>query len=529
MKKVFLCSVAALALAACGGSTTDSATVDEALVQLSLKESGSGRVDFEDQSISGADATFKNVLIHTSDFDTSDDVEDEFDSAGVELDTEGSDILISEMVLAGLSMDDAGIANFKRMTLNSLKAVPGEGEEPSDVDVTAEMVELVEPTAELAAWLAGVFGTAEPSDIPEPENIQFKSFKMKNFLAEGLDDEGEEARFAIASVSADEVTDLKIGDMAIEGMDLMFTDPDSGSQGVFTLGKIGLKGMSTDLIKAMSEDDEEAANDLLQTMYGNPVDPGFDGFVLTDMLFDMDGLNVSLPSMTYDVSRNKDGVPTRFNMPKFTLKVDADDAGGDIGAQVATALLSVGFESLEITGEGVSTYDPETDIATGEKSRFAIKDALTLEMTSKVGGLTKLGEVMQEMDSEAFASGEQDPQAMVMDMYSELDFYQLSFTITDDGVVDKALMFFAAQQGADPEQLRQLAVGTVQSLPAMASGFGVDPALATELSGAIASFLTDGGALTLSFDPEEPFTIDTFMGDPTLATKARLGFTATTE
>ena len=528
MKNVFMTGVAALALAACGGGSSPE-EVSEALVQLSLNDSGSGRVEFEDKSVSGSDATFKNVKILTSEFDAEMDDEMEGD-VGVDIDADGSDLMIDEMKFAGLALNDAGQANFSKMTLSKIRAVPSEASTEQTANISVEMIELDDPTPELAAWLGGVFGTAEPSDIPTPDNVQFESFKLTNFLAEDLEGDGGQGRVSVASIIADKVGSDKIGELALNDFDMEFNDTDSGNSGTFKLGKIGLKGANAKYLQAMLADSEdEAAENIMQTMYANPLDPGFDNFVLSDLALDMAGLKVTLPKMSYDIDRNGNGVPTKFTVPKFNLKMTADENGGEIGAQLAPMLLMVGFEDIEITGEGVSTYDPKTDIATTERSVLDVKDALVFNTTSKIGGMREFGDAMQAMDSDAFAAGEQDPNAMMMDMYSDLDFHEFTFSIEDKGVVNKTLMFFATQQGSDPEQLRQLAVGMVSGLPAMASGMGVDPALATELSAAVSSFIADGGTLTIAFEPEEPFQITTFMEDPSLATKKRLGFSAKTE
>lgn len=529
MKKLLLSGAAALVLAACGGQTSSPADVDAALVQLSLKDSGSGRVEFEDRSVSGADATFKNVKIRTSDFaeddETSVDTAVSGDGVDVEINADSADLLISEMIMAGLKLDDAGKANFSKMTLNTIKALPTE-EPDEEVNVSAQKFELVGPTPELAAWLGGVFGTAEKADLPDADNIKFQSLKLTNFLAEGTE-EGDDANFAIASISVDDVNDAKIGDMAMKGMDLAFTDSESGQSGVFKLGNISLKGAKTDYLKAaMADGEEESANALMDAMYENPVDPGFDNFSMSDLLFDMAGLKVTLPSFAYDIDRDGSGQPKKFTIPKFNLSVDFDADGGELGAQVAPMLMAVGFEDLVISGEGVSTYDAKTDIATTEKSIFSVKDAFVLDVTSKIGGMKEVGAVMQDLDSEAFASGETDPNAMMMDMYSKMDFHEMTISLKDEGVINKGLSFFAAQQGMEPEQLRQMAAGMAAGLPMMAAQFGVDPAIATELASASSKFLTDGGTLTLAFEPAEPFTLTAFMEDPSALTKDRLGFSA---
>ncbi|MAK60080.1 MAG: hypothetical protein CMK09_03785 [Ponticaulis sp.] len=496
-------------------------------MQLNLKDSGTGRVEFEDKSISGADAIFKNVKIKTSDF-AGEEEEDELEDGmyGASIETESADLGIEEMALAGLEIDDAGKANFSKMTLNKISAIPTE-EDDTDT-ITVSKFELVDPTPEMAAWLGGVFGTAEKADLPAVENVKFSKLEVTDMLAQSNDPD-EQAVIKLGSLLATDYGGEKVGEMAISGFDVSFTDPDSGAPGSFSLGSISLKGMKSDILNAMFADEDESADELMSAMYSNPTDPGFDDFSLSDFAFDMAGLKMSLPSMSYEVDRNSDGEPTKFTVPKFTLTVDVDDQGGDIGAQLAPMLLMVGFEDLVITGESLSTYDPETDIATAEKGVFSIKDALTISSTSKIGGMKELGEVMQNLDSEAFENGEQDPTQLAMDMYSKLDFYQMEIKLKDEGAINKGLTFFAAQQGMEPEQLRQMAAGMVAGLPMMAANMGIDPALSTELASAGSKFITEGGTLTLSFEPAEPFTVTAFMGDPTTITKERLGFSATVE
>lgn len=533
MKKILMCGAAALVLVACGGKkdVASSADVEAALMQLSLKDSGSGRVEFKDKKVSGADAVFKDVKIRTSDFadETEVDGDEVADVDGITVDAEmdSADLAVTEMTFSGLSLTDTGKANFTDMKLKGIKAIPTEAED-ENVSVTMKEIALSKPSAALAAWVAGIYGQGESSDLPASEEIEFDSFQVTDFAASGKDEDGEGA-FNIASILFSDVRDLKAGEMSMKDMDFNFTDPDSGNKGVFKLDGIKATGINLELIKAMdAETEEAAAESLASAVYSNPMDPGFDSFELTGMNFDMEGLKFALPKMTYDVTRNKDGVPTSFDMPKFTFTMDVDSEGGDIGAQVAPVLLSLGYEGIELSAEGKSTYDPKTDISTTDVSRVSMKDGFVLDTTGKIGGVSKLGEAMKKMNSADFADGSQNPQAMVMDMYSVLDFHNFSLSLKDDGIVDKTFAFMAAQQGADPAALRQQVVGMVSAAPMMAQGFGIDPAIATEVSGALSKFLMESGTLTIAINPAEPVTLTALMSDPTKITKERLGLTAST-
>ena len=529
MRKLLLAGVAASMLAACGnGGGGNPAEVDEALVQLSLKDSGSGRVEFEGQTVTGADAVFNNVIIRTSELASEDD-NVEADGLNVEIDSDDTDIKINELVMSGLDLDEDGKANFSSLIATGLSLIPSAGSDVPAVDVTSESFSVYGPSPELAAWLAGVFGTAEAAAIPKPEAVSFDSIRLSNFLAAGREGD-EEGRFAIGTLALTDVTPEKMGEFTLTDMTVEI-DPGTDNASRFSLGGITLKGADLAIIRALTdaETEEEQASALVDAIYANPMDPGFDTFGLSDLSFVMQGLDISLPSFGYEVTRNRDGVPTAFEVPEFTLTVDVDDQGGDLGAQIAPMLLSIGLDGLEISGEGESTYDPTSDIATTKTSRLSVANAFVFETTSESGGIEDMAAVLQSMDAEAFANGEQDPQALMMEVYSQLDVYDLTFTLTDNGIVDKVLSLIAVQQNTDPETLRQMAVGFTGVLPMQANALGVDVELATELSAALRSFLTDSGSLTIAFNPEEPFSLIDIMSDPTTLNKERLGFSATTE
>ena len=535
MKKFLLASSAALVLAACGngggGPAASPEDIDAALTQLSLRDSGSGRVEFEDRAESGNEVVFRNVVIDGSDFDDGDaevDASLSGDSAGVSINGSG-DLHITEMIFTGLNLDDEGRANFSHLVANALQIVPPEDED-AEGTFTIEKFELDSPSPELAAWLGGFFGQAEEAELLSAENVSFGELEFSGIQMVGSSDDGDNVSASIASVFVDNFGPEEIGEFSINGIDFNFQDGDEA--GTFSLGKLSVGGVNGELLQALSSagEDEESSTNLLSMLYANPMDPGFNEFSLEDLNIDAVGLLVALDDLSYDVSRNSDGVPTRFAMPEFTLTIDADAEGGEAGAQFAPVLAMIGMERLVISGEGTSTYDPETDISTTESSSFSIENAFTFTSTGEIGGISQMAAALEGMDPEAFVNGEQDPQAMVMEMYSQLDFHEMSFTIKDEGLLDKVFAILGPQQGMTAEDMRSMAVGMTAMLPGMAGQFGVDPAMASELSQALNAFLSgEEDELTITFDPETSFTLVDLMSDPTQLNQERLGFSAVAE
>ncbi len=528
MKKLLMCGAAAIVLASCGQSD-NSEEINAALDSMALMQSGEGRTEFSDREISGDKVVFKNVVIRGSELaeEMEAALESEFDDEDDDLEVEfdGSDIMADELIFTGLKLSEAGTAQFSNMLLNKLTFVDEENEES---DVTAASIELDNPTPELAAYVSGLLGKAEKVEPPTPDVIGFDAFTIMNFVAKDTEDETSQISFGKLEMT--DLRDFKVGEFLIDSVNLDFIDPETGNVGKMQLGSMSVSGADVKFIQAFEEEDEDAmAAKFTELAYANPIDPGFDKFTLDSFTMDMAGVSFDLPEMAYNISRNKDGVPVKFDVPKFSMTLGADDSAGELGMQLAPVLAAIGLDEIKMTMASKSTYDPETDIAESETGYIQVDKAFKLTSGSKIGGLSKLGEAMQKLDPEAFAEGDQDPSATMMEIYSELDFYNFSLAVEDQGIVDKAFMLIAAQQGMEPAQLKNQVVGMVAGLPFFANAAGVDMEIATEFATAAQTFLQDGGTLTVSLDPEEPITVPALAADPSAITKEKLGFSAKTE
>lgn len=527
MRKILLCGAAALILASCGEKPQASQQeINAALDQMALSQSGEGRTDFVGKNLKGDEVVFKDVTIRTSElsdnFNTALEGDKETDP---ETDAQMSDLKAGTMVFKGLKLDkESGNAVFSRMTLGQLSVID---KESPDSEVSAGEISVSNPTPELAAWITGLLGKGDKVDPPEPAAVGFDNFSLTDLMIKSTD-ANEPVEMGVGNVSVENYRDFKAGKFSLADVNFAFTDPDNGNQGTFSLGNMSLNGADMKFLRAFEEEGEEAiAEKLTELAYANPIDPGFDSFSLSKLNFSMEGVNFDLPELAYNVDRNKNGVPVSFDMPEFTATLDASSEGGTLGMQLAPVMAMLGFEQVKLSMAGKSTYDPKTDISTSETSYMQVDNAFRLSSTGVIGGLSKIGEAMQGMDSEAFADGEQDPAEMMMDIYSKLDFHNLSVSLQDQGIVDKAFAIAAAQQGQDPEEMKAQVIGMSAALPFFAQSLGIDAAIATEFSTAATGFLKDGGTLTVTVNPETPLKLTDLMSDPTQLTKENLGFSAT--
>ena len=524
--KYLLSGVAAIAmLTACGDSGTspsgeedlgeitlragDPAEADAVITAMSLTNSGDGIVQYGNKSVDGATATFSDVTI-----------------AGNE---EGA-ITAASLEIEGLDMVEDQ-ASFSRMTLNDI--VLEDPEETGAMNVAK--IEVLNPTPELAAWLAASMGQGEPAPCPSADQLGFASWSISDVSANFSDDEGE-GTFSIGNFLVRDLADQKAKRATLSDLNFDFMASEDGEEVPvkMSLANVSLSGLDLGFIEAIQQnmgDEEAMAGAIMDKMYENPMDPGYDTVTMDDFMVAAAGATFKMPSFDAAVERNGDGQPTKYVTQPFSMTLDADPDGGEAGAGLAQGLSMVGYESLELKGESVVDYDPENDIAEMDASDnyFELVDGAKFSMGGRIGGYAAYSKAAANaFDFEALSEGQEPDPAAFQNAVGELSVYNFELSIEDDSLIDRVFNAYAAQSGQDPEQLRQQAAQMTQMAPMMAQGSGVDMAMVSELSKAVSAFISDPGTLTIKLNPDEPLSAETLsaMEDPSMLTKEYLGFSA---
>ncbi len=484
----------------------DAAKAGDALGMMSLADGGSGRLSYADSSVDGAKASYSNVVVM---------IEDD------------ASLNIGKLDFEGLDVTDAG-ANFARMTMSDITIVPA----PEDAEsgaLSIAKIELMNPSPELAAFVASLLGSETPNAFPDASALTFDAATLSglNFkLDEGSED--VTANFGdikILGYSRDKVGLFQLSDISFDAY-----NGDADERVVFSVGDFSIQGGNKMLVDAFVSgfesgmEGESFENLMASSLYADPTDPGFDTLVVEKVSFAGEGVTFEMPSLAAAVTRNDAGKPTRYVTAPYSATLAADPNGGSWGAELAGGLGMLGYEKLEFSGEGLVTFDPANDTATYEKSTFTLKDGFTIDFTGKFGGLKSYGDAMQVLA----ATGESmdgDPEAM-MEALSKLSLFNLQFTLKDDSIVDRVLNLAATQSGEDPEAMRNQIVAMSAMAPMMAAQSGIDPAVATEMATAVSNFIKKPGTLTISLSPKAPITAQTFTA-PEQITKDALGLTAT--
>ncbi len=544
MKHLFLSAAAIALLAACGGEDNgdvskdiagageaavksaenamedlgkitlrkgDASEASDALAAMSLDTSGAGRLDFAGSNTDGAGASFDNLTFTVPDEDTS--------------------FTIAEMTFDGLDMTDAG-ASFAKLSLSGITITPGENED-SQGEITIGGMELINPSPALAAWVASLNGQGEPGPFPAGEDLSFDRWNVSDIDMQ-IEDNGDDVSFSLDSielggVNADEMAVAAISGIKLDGMadDVPFD---------MKLGSMNLVGANINFLEAMRNnagDEEEMAAAVMSAMYENPMDPGYDSVIIDDLAFNAGGINFAMPSLNASIERNADGQPVKYVTQPYKMTLRADAEGGEPGSQLAGALGMVGYEALELSGAGVSNYDPETDTISLEagSNYFKLKDGFEMRLGGEVEGYSAYAKSFAGMDFEDMMDGGEPDEQMMQEAVSKLKLHGFTLQLTDDSMVDRLFNLAAAQSGEDPAQLRTQVIAMTSMAPMMAAESGVDMEIVNDAVTAIQGFMQEPGTLTLSLKPEQPLSMESIaaMEDPSQLTKSYLGFSATHE
>lgn len=529
----------------------DPATAPQALAAFHLAESGSGILSFESKDIDGDKAVFTNVTLSVPETEassepyyTDEEVAElfafmDFDGDGIADD--GSELTLKEygemlnseeeaapkpvIKAAKLEFDGLGVfdgqPNFSLMRFSDITVTPVEGSADRS-NGTIGTVELVNPSAELAGWVANAFGGDDSAELPQGSAIAFDRWAIDKVNLNVEDDSGTGA-FKLDSLFVSELKEEKIGKMGLSNLLFDFNEPDMGDMKI-ALDGFGLTGLDYGLIASAASGSGDPVA-LAETLQADPTNPGFDALVMKGLKADVIGASLDMADFNSYVGRDNQGRATKVTTDPFTLKVSARDNAD--GEEFAGALATLGYETLTLSGEAEQHYDPETDIVTMPKGKnyWTLENGFKLDVSTKYEGARALAAVSSTMDENT------DPDVLMNTILNELSFHQLELNLKDDGFFNRALNAYAAQSGEDPAQVRAQMAGMMAMAPMFASGTGIDPAVVTEFASALSSFVQDPKTLTISFAPPAPVKAQAFVdaaSDPTKKLdKATLGFAAT--
>ena len=516
--KYLLTGVAAIAmLTACGqkDKPEDVASAPaSALAVMALDTSGSGNVSWDKKQLNGDKAVFTDVTIAMPD-DSTDSEEG--------LDLDGADLKAAKMEFDGLSLTD-GKASFSRFLMSDVSIVPQDPGDAGEGSGTIGSIELVNPSPETAAWVAGLFADAESADLPEGAALAFDAFKVKDIDFRIHEEEGDQGTFTVKGIEVTGLKDQKAALMKLDNMAFDLTEAADDANMKVNFSSLEMRGAD---LKVLTGATEEAANPedvagMMNLTAQDPANPGYDSLQVDDFTMDMAGVKVALPKLSSAVEHDKENNAVAVRTDPFTVSLSTGE--GKYGDQLSGQLAMLGYETVELSGAGYQTYEPDSDLTTyvDGQNYWELKDGFRVDFSMKYAGAKEMAAYEQGQALDA------DPAAAFGDALDKMVLHNFQLRIDDDGFIDRAFNAYAAQTGEDPQEARNMLSGYFAMAPMMAASLGLDPALVNEAAASLSSFVTDPKTLTIRLAPPEPMALSTIasMEDPSQITKESLGFEA---
>ncbi len=572
-------SVLALSTAACAsGPALEALTV----MQITENNAGDG-ISYASRSGSGGNLTLRNVTLRVPAA-----VAAEVDLKGaapVAPATPGASEVVAQaetLNFTGLDMKD-GKPVFTGLVARGVTPV----QEADGTKMKIGSIGIEGMNAATGAFIASAFTKAGPGAPPPFEQWAFKSASVKDIVVSGDigGDAGEDSapdskpnpsgslNFEMAEFSIGNVKDKIIGLTRFGGIkgdvNVSGDFPVVGKFDLGTLDFINIRaGMFTDAFTAASGATEGADTDWGKVFagYTSPLEAGLDGVKWSGMSADFSGFRIDGTPASFAARRNADGVVVETKVPRSAFKLTADASGGSLGAMGQMLLSMGGFPSnvVEVYTQGDATFDPAKDLTRYENYVVGVSDVAEIKVAGGVLGLKQalptlltglmtVAEATGSMpekaaDGAAEGQGEDDgadaqddadggnpfdnipPEAqgavmqMVMGLLT-LQVTDLDISITDRQLVKLILNQTASASGQSVEAYRQDLVNIITGSKVFMTDAGVEEALASEVTTAVAGFLSQPGTLRIQIKPKTPFgAMSAMMGMPT---KESLGFSAT--
>lgn len=487
----------------------DPATASEALAAFSLTAEAGQMIEIEDQSLKGDTAHFEALTLTNP---------------------SGEKFSIDKMEIAGLAMID-GAPSFSRVLMSDV-TLP-EDDDGSSMG-TIKSIELVNPSPALAAYFAEFISTKGnvPDGTLAPEDISFDQFSLNGFNVTIDEADGESGMISLANVDVFGANSDKVDSFSMSNLVMDITDPSDDMEIKGEVKKIELGGLNLKVLSGAAGQglSVNGPSDLLSGLStkghaDDPANPGYELFNMEGLEFDVSGAKLKMAEMHSSVKKDKQGRVTTVSTDPFKVTLEAGE--GKVGSQLAVGLASLGYEKVELSGEQLQKYDPETDIMTlvEGKNYYKLADGFRLDMSGKFEGMKAMVAITEQ------AGDEKAAEAALLESLDAIVLHDFTLALDDNGIVDRAFNAYAAQSGQDPADVRAQVSGLMAMAPMMAGGSGIDPALVNEVTSVLSSFISDPKTLTLSFEPASPLAASMFteLDDPSAITKDMLGFSASNE
>tara|TARA_R110000868_G_scaffold374055_1_gene638426 strand:- start:5189 stop:6832 length:1644 start_codon:yes stop_codon:yes gene_type:complete len=482
---------------------------DQAVAAIGLNRTNPERLSFERAEFRSGVYTFTNVIFHhTPEAEPGQDEEPELE-----------EIHAARMIFDSPRLDADGNLLLHAFTLEDITSDDGDGA------FRIERVSLAEPNPAMSADLGRILrgeGDAEEFDS-RWEMYRFALLAMDNLALTGEEADGVFAIRLDRLAFIDYATDA-LGRFEFLGFS-MDVEAEDGPVSV-GLAEVSVDGLSTSSYSGLMEaaaagaDEAEMMAAYYATDFEDQMDL-FDRALFRDFDMRMPGLAVTLDQIEMTMQERNALFESHVELGALRIVPDPTVA---MGAEIAASLSLLGYESLEVSMEGNSVYDPQAGRAytTGE-NYLELRDGLRLDLATDIGGYREYLANLRTLSAQAVldAQAREDAGAKTGDesdaetemapdyMFDAMDpltINRIALRLEDRSLLARGFAAGAAVQGLTPEEMRAQA-GLMVAAGMMAAPPEIPRTLLSEVAAALTSFINQGGSLSIELAPPVPVTI----------------------
>lgn len=271
---------------------------------------------------------------------------------------------------------------------------------------------------------------------------------------------------------------------------------------VMNIGTMKMTGMSPEYVNQMSkmmEGNFMVGGNAMRNM-------SYEKMVIENSSGEIMGAKFDMPLLDATGSKSGDTFTQKQTIKGASLSFDNSNP------QVASVLTDLGMMTMPFDGYFESHSNFAKDTMKITEGRMDFKDQFTFNMMMDTSGMMAYQEKLAELGMDALTKKD-DIVVSAIPMY---DINSLSFSITDQSIMDRIWTMAAKMQNIDDVDMMKSQAKGLLAMGAMSAGSDTQKALIGNMSGAINGFIDQSGTLTIGMKPAKGFfkMVDNPGGDP---------------
>ena len=444
-----------------------------ALAGLGFGESGDSNLSYSKREADGATITYHDLL--------------------VEYETGASHAFKAEQAIfhcAGMVQDGP---SFDRLDLTNASI--------SENDVTFSFGSLIvsHPDPETAANLVeGILGKSQANPIG---SAGFRGVSMADI---SMATDGFEATLNSAAWGETRHDDnTGIADLLIDTLNASFESPERAEKMLITFNGMSARNLVLNNKAGQFVSPNDAVSSLLNglTIYEKP----YDEFIVDAVKIESVDFNLDFDGIEAKATETNDVVTVIQKLKPLTIKMGPNLKDNPAFATVYNYAETLGFETLSLYGGSVTTLDKASDTISVSDGQLVLEDGFTLNMEYSALGLNTMVNTLKTMS-------DYDQRADPMKPLNDLKLKAARITLEDQSITTKGMKLASELMGVSEENIKRMLPG-LPLAAAFAAKNDLEAEIYSETTSAFASFVKNGGTLTLETNPPEPFSIGQLFGD----------------